>query len=288
VARSRSRRKKGLTDFVRLWADLFDEHELLTSATAIALRAFIAMVALALLAIAMLGATGNEHVWTKQIAPQIQPKVLPAVFTGIQATTRKIFSSSSGGLIAFALLLAIWQVSGAVRACMSALSKIYGTRDERSWKVRFPLSVGIAVVVLAALVGAALLVLGLKHTVHGGWGIGFAIVRWLGTIVLLTFAFGVLVRYAPEKSQSKRWASVGAALVVVAWIVQSLLFALYVRSLGNYKTAAGSLLLIYVFTTYVYVAGVVLLVGIELDEQLRQDLQGQEDRGILEIVRDIF
>ena len=271
-----------------LWVDLFDEHELLTSATAIALQAFVAMVALALLAVALLGETGHQDVWTKQIAPQVEPKVLPAVFRGIQATVRKVFSSSSGGLIAFGTALAIWETSGTVRAIMSAISKIYGTKDERPWYVRFPLSIGIAVIVIAALVGASLLTLGLRHSVHGGWGVPFSIARWLATILLLTLAFGVLVRFAPAERRSKRWASGGAALVVIAWIVQSLIFAWYVRSAASYKSAVGSLTAIYLFTTYLYVGGIVLMVGIELDEQLRQDLEGEEERGILEIVRDVL
>jgi membrane protein len=277
-----------LTDLVRLWVDLFDEHELLTCAAAIALQAFVAMVALALLAIAVLGETGQQHVWTKQVAPQIHPKVLPAVFAGLQATVRKIFSSSSGGLITFASVLAVWEVSGTVRACMSALSKVYGTKDERPWYVRFPLSLAIALVVTAGLVGAALLTLGLRHAVHGGWSIPFFIARWLATILLLTFAFGVLVRFAPAERRSKRWASAGAALVVVAWIVQSLIFGWYVRSAASYRGAVGSLTAVYLFTTYLYVGAIVLLVGIELDEQLRQDLQGEEERGIVGIVRDLL
>jgi len=289
VARKRTHpHRRGFKDLVRLWVDLFDEHELLTSATAIALRALIAMAALALLAIALLGETGNQDVWKKQIATQIKPKVLPDVYSGIQATVEKIFSSSSGGLIAFATVLAIWQVSGAVRACMSALSKIYGTKDDRPWYVRFPISIALGIVVLAALVGAAFLILGLKHAVKGSWGLPLSIARWLTTIALLTFAFCVLVRYAPAKRRSKKWASAGAALVVVIWIVQSLLFALYVKHVGDYKTAVGSLLLVYVLTTYAYVGSIVLMVGIELDEQLRQDLKGEQERGILEMVRDII
>jgi membrane protein len=255
-------------DLVGLWVRLFDEHGLLTSAAAIALQAFVALVALVLLGIGLLGETGNEHVWTAQIAPQIQAKVLPAVFDGIQATVDKVFASSSVGLIAFAAALAIWEVSGTVRACMSALSKVEGTTDRRPWYVRFPLSAAIALVVTAALVTAALLTLGLRHTVHGGWAIPFAIARWLVTIVLLTFAFGVLVRYAPAERRPKRWASGGAALVVVAWIVQSFIFGAYVRYLASYRSAVGSLTFVYLFTTYLYVGAIVLLVGIEVDEQL--------------------
>jgi membrane protein len=277
-----------LKDLVRLWVDLFDEHGLLTSAAAIALQAFVAMVALALLAIAVMGRTGEESVWTTQIAPQIQPKVLPAVFEGIQATVARIFARDSPGLIVFASLLAIWEVSGGVRACMSALSRIYGTKDHRPWYVRFPISIGIAVVLTVALVAAAFLTLALRHAVHGGWAVPVGIARWLATIALLTIAFGVLVHWAPAERRSAGWASGGAALVVVAWIVQSLIFAWYVGSIGSYRGAVGSLTAVYVFTTYLYVGAIVLLVAIELDELLRQGLEGDDERGILVIVRGLF
>ena len=280
--------KRDLKTVARRWADLFEGHELLTSATAIALQAFVAAVALALLGIAIIGETGHQDIWNDQIAPQIIPKVLPEVFGGIDAAVQKVFASSSVGLIVFAALLATWEMSGAVRACMSALSKIGGTQDERPWYIRFPISFGLAVVLIAALVGAFLLIVGLRHAVHGSWGIPFSIARWLATIALLSFAFGVLVRYAPAERRSTRWASAGATLVVVLWIIQSLIFAWYVRSLANYRSAVGSLTFVYLFTTFFYVAAIVLLVGIELDEELRRDLQGKDERHIVQIVRDVF
>jgi membrane protein len=288
VARSRRGRWQSFKKIVRLWVDLFDEHELLTSATAIALQALVAAVALLLLGIALLGEFGAEDVWNTQIAPQVQPKVLPEVYGGIDATVQKVFTSSSAGLIAVAVLLSIWEVSGVVRACMSALSKIYGTKDERPFWLRFPISFGLALVLIVALGGSVLLTLGLRHTVNGGWGLPFAIARWLVTIVLLSGAFGMLVRFAPAERRSKRWASGGAALVVVLWIVQSLIFAWYVRDAANYRSAVGSLTAVYLFTTYFYVAGIVLLVGIELDELLRRDLDGEDEHGILELVRGVL
>jgi membrane protein len=285
---ARSRKQKGLKDLVSIWVDLFDQHELLTSAAAIALQGLVAAVALALLGVAVLGESGHEDVWNSRIAPQIVPKVLPEVFGGIDATVQKVFANSSTGLIVFASLLAVWEVSGAVRACMSALSKIGGTKDKRPFYIRFPISFGIAVVLIVALVGAFLLVVGLRHTVTGGWGIPFTILRWIGTIVLLSLGFTILVRFAPAERRSKRWASAGATLVVLLWIVQSLIFAWYVRSLANYRTAAGSLTAVYLFTTYFYVAAIVLMVGIELDEQLRRDLDDDHPRGMLGIVRDLL
>jgi membrane protein len=285
-----TRRWKAFKTIVSVWVDLFDEHGLLTSAAAIALQSFVAMVALALLALALLGATGHQHVWTGQIAPQLEPKFLADVYAGINATVEKVFSTDSTTLILIAVLLATWEVSGAVRACMSALSRIYGANDERPWYVRFPLSIGIAVLVIVALAGSFILIVGLRHAAGGTAGVLLAVGRWGGTIVLLTAAFAILVRFAPAERRSKRVASAGAALVVVAWIVQSLIFAWYLRSIANYRTATGSLTAVYFFTTYFYVAAIVLLVGIELDEQLRRDAEGETTgrRPLLKLVREVL
>jgi len=75
---------------------------------------------------------------------------------------------------------------------------------------------------------------------------------------------------------------------VIAWVAQSLLFALYLRTFADYKTSVGALLGIYFVTTYIYVAAAILLIGMELDEQLRKDVQGKQERGIVEIVRDVI
>jgi membrane protein len=292
VTTSTTRRRRGhrqsLKDFVSLWVGLFKEHNLLTYASAVAFQALVALVALVLLVVAVLGEIGRTDVWTKQIGPAIRPKLLPEVYQGIDATFGKIFSASSVGLIVFAAAVAIWEISGAVRASMGALSRVYDTDDDRPSHVRHAISLGIGVVLTGALVGSILLATAGRTLVHGGWSIVFTIFRWLLSIVLITGAFGLLVRYAPAERRTTKWASAGATAVVFAWIVQSLVFWAYLRYLASYRSAAGSLLGVYFLTTYLYVAAIVLLVGIELDELLRKDLRGKNERGIIEIVRDVF
>jgi membrane protein len=290
MARSRRRRghRQSFKELVALWVRLFREHGLLTYASAIAFQALVALVALALLGLAVLGEIGRQDVWTKQIGPAIQPKLLPAVYSGINATVHKIFTSSSGGLIAFAAAVTIWEMSGVVRAIAGAIARIYDTEDDRPWNVRFPLSVGVGFVLTASIVGSILLATAARSAVHGGWSVPFAVLRWLLTVALIGVGFGLLVRFAPVEPRTTRWASGGATLVVVLWVAQALIFAVYLRSLADYRTSVGSLLGVYVLTTFLYVAAIILLVGIDLDEQLRKDLQGKQERGILEIVRDVL
>jgi membrane protein len=280
--------RQSAKELVDLWVDLFREHDLLTYASAIAFQALVAFVALVLLGLAVLGDIGRSDVWDTKIGPQIQPKVLEPVFSGLDATAQKIFSSSSTGLIVFAAVVTVWEMSGVVRAIMGAIARIYDTKDDRSWKLRFPISIGISFVLTASIVGAILLAAAAGGAVHGAWSVPYGILRWLLAVLLIGIGFGLLMRYAPVEPRTSRWASGGAALLVVAWVIEALLFALYLRHVANYKTAAGSLLGVYLLTTFLYVAAIILLVGIELDELLRKDVQGEQERGILEIVRDVL
>lgn len=290
MAKTKRRRghRQSLKEIVDIWVDLFAEHNLLTYASAIAFQALVALVALTLLAVAVLGEIGRTDVWTKQVGPQIEPKILPQMYSGIDATVEKIFHTSSLGLIAFAAVLTIWEISGVVRACMGALSRVYRTDEDRPWWIRFPVSIALALGLTAALLGAVLLATAAKTAVHGSWGIPYSVGRWLLALVLIGLAFGVLVRFAPNERRTKKWASAGATLVVVGWVVQTLIFAWYLKSAANYRSAAGSLLGVYFLTTYLYVGAIVLLVAMELDELLRRDLQGEDERGILELVRDVL
>jgi membrane protein len=288
VTSSSRGRRQSLKDIVSLWVGLFNEHGLLTFATAIAFRALVALVALVLLVAGILGQIGHQDVWTKHIGPQIKPKVLPQVYSGIDATFEKIFQTSSHGLVALAALLTVWEIAVGVRTCMEAFSRIYDTKDTRPTWLRVLLSLGISAAMSAALVGSILLATAARSGVHGGWSTPFTIFRWLLAIGLITGAFGILVRFAPAERRTKRWVTGGAAVVVVAWIVQTLIFWLYLRHIANWRSAAGSLLGVYFLTTYLYIAAIVLLVGVQLDELLRKDVEGHEDRGILELVRGVL
>ena len=291
-AMARARRSRGhwqsFKELVGLWVDLFRRHNLLTYASAIAFQALVALVAVALLALAVLGEIGQQNVWTNHIGPAIEPKVLIQVYGGIDGTVQRIFDSSSLGLILFAAVLTVWEISGVVRALMGAMAQIYEVEEDRPWWVRFGISIALGVVLTGAILGALLLATAARTAVHGSWGAPFAVMRWLVAIVLIVLAFGALVRFAPVKPRTTRWASGGATLVVVAWIVQALIFVEYLRRLANYRTAAGSLLGIYFLTTFLYVAAIIIMVGIELDEQLRQDVKGGQERGILELVRNVL
>jgi membrane protein len=262
---------------VKLWVDLFDRHNLLTYASAIALRSFIAAVACVLFGLGLLGAFHEERLWQDTIGPEIAPRVLPGVFTGIVATVHRVFESSNGGLLILAAALAVWEVSGIVRAGTGALNEIYETEESRPWWVRFPLSWGLAVVFLCSLLGAVA-VIWAGHVSGSSWSIIVLILRWPLAAALVAFGFDAIVRWGPAEHPPRRWATVGSLLVVVGWIGQTLIFGWYARSVANFRTAVGSLEVFIFLATFFYIAAIVLLVAMELDELVRVDMERPPSR----------
>jgi membrane protein len=264
-------RWRSFKKIVRLWIELFGRHNLLTYASAIALRTFIAAVACSLFMLGILGAAHQQELWRKTIAPVIRPRVLPHVFDGINQTVDKVFSSSTAGLLALASALAVWEVSGIIRAAIGALDEIYETPETRPFWIRFPVSIGLAILFLASTLGA-IAIIWAGH-VSGPLSIPILILRWPAAIALVAFAFELIVRYAPAKHRRARWASFGSLLVVVGWIGETLIVAEYVRTVANFRTAIGSLEVFIFLATYFYIASIVLLVAMELDELVRADMQ---------------
>jgi membrane protein len=274
--------KKRLERFVRLWIDLFGRHELLDHASAIAFQVLKSVIPLSLLGLAVLGVTGQQHVWNKTIAPAIEPHLEKPAFHAIDYGVHKIFTTDSTGLIVFASLLSLWYLSGAVRAVTGGINQIYETDDERSWQLRYAISFGLAACIALGVIGALLSAVLLGH-VGGPLKVLAQIGRWFVAVLLLAVALGALVRYAPAKSRSKKWASAGSALVIVTWIGATLIFELFVSHVANFKTASGQLAVFLVLIGYVYTSSIILMVGVELDELLRADAR-RGQRGVLQVL----
>jgi membrane protein len=262
----------------RLWVDCFNDHDILNHASAIALRALVALIPLTLLGLALLGAFGLEDVWQNQLAPTIQDHFTRTTYRAVDAGALKIFHQQSAGLIVLAGFLSIWNVSSVVRACMSGLDAIYEQRESRSIVYRFGLSVALGIAITLCVVGAVLAVTA-GRSIGGSAGALDAlllIVRWAAAIGALGLAVGLLVHFAPTERRAERWVGLGTIFVVAAWIVMSLVFAWFVSSVANFKTAPGQLAVFLVLTSYAYASAITFLVGVQVDELMRT---GSRSRG---------
>jgi membrane protein len=275
MARPRQKlRPRAHHGIVRPIADAFVQHNLLTYAAAIAFQGLVALVPLSMLGLALLGAAGREDLWTSDIGPKLQGRFLPQVYGGIDTTAKKILSHGSPGLIAFGVLLSIWYLTAAQRAVMEALNRVHDVEDRRPAWHRLGVAVALGIVTGVGLIGAALLLV-TPPAAHGALGFPIDLGRWVAAVVDLGLVVGLLMRFAPAERPQARWASAGAALVIVSWIVASIAFRFWITDVVDFKSPVGTLSALLVLTSYLFVSAIVFLAGVQLDELLRKTTGGR-------------
>ena len=261
----------------------YAENNLLTYASAISFQVLFALIPLALFGLGLLGFLSLDEVWVDDIGPDVRENVSKAAFTVLDTTVRDVLGQRQLFWITIGAAIAVWEISGAVRAVMGVFSSIYGVEDRRPFARRFLLSCLLAAVVgtlfLAAVAvarfgGAAIEAVAGDATLVAG--AGFAL-RWGLVFGLLFLAVGLLAHYAPAKRRPVRWVSFGALLSVTAWVVMSLLFYWYVTSIADYGSIFGSLATVIVAMEYLYLSAIVGLTGIQIDSLARSRVEGTGD-----------
>jgi membrane protein len=249
----------------------FRRNRLGTHATALAFRVLISLVPLMLLGIGLLGTLGKDSYWTKSVSPTLHRHFTQAVAHAVDDTAYRIFASSSAGLLLLACVLLVWNTLRGIRSVEHALDEIHERERPRSSLQGFLVGVPLALAVDLSVLGAVFVVTATPRLVASGVGHDVLLgLRWVGAVVLLWVTVALLIRYAPAEKPEVRWASGGSALVVGGWIVASAAFGWFSASVANYKSAIGTLTAFLVLTTYTLVVAYVFVLGVQLDETLRQ------------------
>jgi membrane protein len=270
-------RRSAATRLARDVVEGFDRHALLTCASAMSFQILFALIPFACFVLAVLGFVQGPSLWTAHLGPTVREHVSPAAFTVIDDTVHNIFEQRRGFWLTAGVGIAMWEISAAVRAVMTAMDSIQGTRRRRAWRDRLITSLALAVVV-GTCVLAALVVVHLGPLVFGSHPSGLAgaasiLARWSLAVLLLIAAVGLLVRYAPAKRRPVRWVSLGTALIVAAWALGAAGYGLYVTSIADYGSVFGALSVVIVLMTFLYVSSVAFLAGVYLDELLRAEVK---------------
>ena len=100
--------------------------------------------------------------------------------------------------------------------------------------------------------------------------------EWPVALFFVLAAFALIYYWAPDVKQEWRWTTVGSLLGVVTWIGASLLFRLYLRFYNSYSKSYGSLGAVIVLLFWLYITGLAILAGGEIDSEIAKIPSGQK------------
>lgn len=215
---------------------------------------------------------------------QVLPQQAANLFEG---TIRYVDSSTKEGLLTFGLLFTIWSGSAGFFALIDQINIIREVTERKPfWKAR-----GAAILLM--LFFALLMIGSLSLVIFGGavqswvasligWSqpllLFFATLRWIIIAAALLLFIAVAYCFGPDVKVRFRLFSAGNMVAAALIALASIGFRFYVAEFGDYSATYGSLAAIIILMLWMYLVGIALLAGCEIDTLLNPCQPGQSDR----------
>ncbi len=203
----------------------------------------------------------------------------------LDRTFRGVSSPTLVGSVLFTLGVG----SAAAQAISDAANRSYGVRETRPfWKVR-----GVAVLLIFAFM---LLIVFLAFTLLRPHAVAFLqttlglpdaflglwpLVGWAMTFLTITAALAVLYYLAPNVDVPFRWITPGGVVATILLLVSNRILTLFVANF-RYDLFYGQLGAVVVLLAWLYVAGLVVLIGLEINAMLARIAQEHQHANVFE------
>ena len=224
-------------------------------AAGFAYYAFVSLIPLVLLALVLGSILGGEALAQRLIL--LAGDALPAA--GEELVTDALTTEEGRAeATVFALVVAVWGGLKVFRGLSQAFDRVYGTEEEDSFLEQI---VDGIVVIVAGVGGLVLMiVVGTILGLFAGTIPLSGLVGWLVLFVGLVAIFVPMYYTLPPISISLSEALPGAIFAAVGWLLLQAGFQLYAANAGRYA-AYGALGAVILFVTWLYFAGILLLLG---------------------------
>jgi membrane protein len=248
-------------------------HDIFNGAAALAFYLMLSIFPFAIFILSLLPFLPIPHL--KQAIMDLLGQALPQesanLFTGV---INDVTSLRRGGLLSLGLIFLIWSSSSGLYAVMQQLNIIYDVKEDRPfWKVRGT-ALLLTVLFFVLIVGAfSLIVFGgfIKDWIGNslGWSkpllIFFMIFHWVVILAFLLLAFAIIYYFGPDVKQKFKFITPGGVFGVVLLVLASLAFQIYIAHFANYSATYGSLGAVIILQLWLYICGLVLLAGSEVN-----------------------
>jgi membrane protein len=163
---------------------------------------------------------------------------------------------------------------------MRASNVVWDVEEGRPLYKTIPLRVLVTLITVVLITASALAVVltgGLAERVGNVLGLGstavtvYDIAKWPIMLVIVALILAILYYAGPNVRQPGfRWVTPGSAFAVVAWLVVSAAFALYVSNFSSYNKTYGTLGSVIAFLVWLWLTNLVILLGAELNAEIER------------------
>lgn len=202
----------------------------------------------------------------------------------IFGTIEEVFTGSSGALLSFGVVAALWSSLKGANALIKGVNTAYNVEETRNFfqlkGVALLTTIGVPIVILLAFF---FIVFGevIGTSVFDFFGLSDYFINlwnWLRfpiPIIIMVLFFMMFYKFAPNQRLKFRNVFWGALFTVIFWLIASLGFSIYVNNFSNYSSVYGSLGSVIVVLLWLYISSIILIIGGEVNVVLSRLRKGQ-------------
>jgi membrane protein len=182
---------------------------------------------------------------------------------------------SEDRVLYLSLLGALWAASWGMMAIINSLNVVYDVKETRPiWKtggVAVLLTIGAVFFVITSLI---LLLAGEQVSRWVGDVVGmeelgatvyWSLLQWPIIVLIMLTGLNLIYYWAPNTDHEWQWIKPGSILAVFLWVVLSLGLKNFVENFVDYNPVYGSITGVIILMMWLYVSGLALLLGGELN-----------------------
>jgi membrane protein len=192
----------------------------------------------------------------------------------IKTQLESLLRNPRPNLLTVGLLVSVWSASRGVDAIRSALNLAYDVKESRPyWKVQLLAIILTVAGALLFLIAVTVFALGTElgfwvaTKLHFGreYLLIWRYLRWPISAFLIMLALALTYYLLPDVDQEFKFITPGSVFSTVIWLLATWGFTQYVAHFGKYNAIYGSIGGVLILMTWLYITGLVFLLGGEVN-----------------------
>lgn len=268
--------KKGWKEIALRVKDQFSKDHILIVSAGTAFFFFLAIFPTIAAALSIYGLLMDPVEVSQQMNQlgNILPNQARQVIGDILETQSGKSGAALGWSLVLSILISLWTSNIGTRALFNGLNITYNEKDERGFfklsGITLLVTIGgiiIGFIALAIVVAFPAFInnFGLPSTLETT----IQLARWPVLALIVMTSLAVVYKVAPARSNPHfRWASWGAVVATLLWLIGSLLFNLYVSNFGTLDATYGSFAAVIILMLWFFLTAFIILLGAEINAEM--------------------
>lgn len=227
------------------------------------------------------------HLSVSQVYTLLEEVMPDQIYSLTSDTLSEVLKNRHGGLLSVGILGTLWSASNGVNALNKSLNRSYDQEETRPFlKVRLYSLIFTILLIGLVVVALVLPVFGeqIGKLLFSAFGLenGFLAVwnkfRYILPPVVIFIVLTLMYWLMPNMKLDLKSVWVGALFSTLAWLIVSYGFSFYINNFSNYSATYGSIGGIIILMLWLYITGIILMVGGQVNALVQKRREIQESK----------